>query len=102
MITYYSWLEELGTFEKGQTDDSFKIMKYVKLVSLVKGVKIVTPVLEFNLHIERRHYNIITAAVLNVTSSPITISREENAIGGLVCQAAKLSGKDSSRHRELR
>nr|BDT63414.1 MAG: wsv526-like protein [Sesarmops intermedium nimavirus]GBG35563.1 wsv526-like protein [Sesarmops intermedium nimavirus] len=86
-----------GLLEGGQRDKSFWVMKYIKVVSLVPGIKIITPVLEYELY-RKTFGQEIQLRVFNVTASAIKLAKNEHTVGGIVCQASKLTEKDSGGH----
>lgn len=90
-------INNFGFLEGEQRDKSFWMMKYIKLVSLVTGIKIITPVLEYELY-RKNIGQEIQLRVFNVTRSAITLTRNEHTVGGIVCQASKLTKNDSGGH----
>lgn len=91
-----SLTETLGLLKGEIIDRSYWVMKFIKLLSLVPGIKIITPVLEYNLYSRGTGRDNIEMRVFNVTANDITLQKGEHTVGGLVCQASKLTGKDSA------
>nr|BDT62695.1 MAG: wsv526-like protein [Metapenaeus ensis nimavirus] len=75
----------------GLEDKSLKIVKYVKIVSLTPGLKVLTPFLN---HREFSRGKNVMIRVLNVNSSETTVGSGEYAVGAIICHAAVLTGND--------
>ena len=86
-------IENFGALETGREDESYVVHKYVRVVSLVPGIKVVTPVLDSPLY--RKHAP-VRIRIFNTTSNTVHLKTHVHTFGILVCNAAKILGNGSS------
>ena len=83
--------EEKSVLINEQSDSSFFLMKYIKPVSMVSGIKIITQALDNELYRTAREIDI---CAFNMTPTEIIMKMDEHTVGGIVCWASKLTGKN--------
>lgn len=77
----------------GHTDHSLQLIRYAKLVSVVSGLKVITPVLDGRIH---KKQNPVSVSFLNISSETIVLRNGQTAVAAIVSQAAKLTGKGAA------
>nr|BDT63059.1 MAG: wsv526-like protein [Trachysalambria curvirostris nimavirus] len=90
-IMHLNSVKLIGNPLINDVDESRAVMKYVKLVSLIKGMKVLSPFLEYRLYNTGQD---IEVSVFNANSNTLNVKLSEYAIGGLVCEALVLSRMD--------
>ncbi|ALZ45689.1 collagen triple helix repeat (20 copies) [White spot syndrome virus] len=71
----------------GAQDNSYSIVKYMKIVSLKEGLKVVNPIINTELYKKKQALKV---HVLNMTRDVVGLDTSEHSFGVIVCHAAKL------------